>query len=181
MPAILAIVFGALSRRSVAADENKTGAGMATAGLVLGILSLIGAVVFLVASIASDDGLDDTMRYSSLQPGDCYEDPGSSAGRVRIEPCSDEHDREAFAVVDHPAPDGEDFPGRETLRRYADEECTSRFSAYVGGPYEDSDLEVVFILPSRGAWESTDMRRIVCAVASADEEPLIGSVRDSAS
>jgi Domain of unknown function (DUF4190)/Septum formation len=181
VPAILAVVFGAISRRSVASNGNKTGKGMATAGLVLGVLSLIGAVVFLVAAIASDDGLENAMRYSSLQPGDCYEDPGSTAGEVSLEPCSDEHDREAFAVVDHPAPDGASFPGRETLRRYADDECTSRFAAYVGGPFGGSDLEVVFILPSRSAWEDSGLRRIVCAVSSADDEPLLGSVRDSAS
>jgi hypothetical protein len=180
VPAILAIVFGAIARRNVASDHNRTGAGMATAGLVLGILSLIGAVVFLIAAIASDEDYDDTMRYSSLQPGDCYEDPGSTAGQVTLESCSDEHDREAFAVLAHPAPDGASFPGRETLRRYADEECTDRFAAYVGRPYEESDLEVVFILPSRDAWNDSDLRTIVCGVSSADDEPLIGSVRDSA-
>ena len=179
VPAILAIVFGAISRRNVASDENKTGAGMAIAGLVLGILSLIGAVVFYVAAIATDESLDGTMRYSRLQPGDCYEDPGSTAGEVALESCSDEHDREAFAVVDHPAPDGTSFPGRENLRRYADEECTARFSAYAGRPYEGTDLAVVFILPSRAGWDESDSRRIVCAVSSADGEPLIGSVRDS--
>ena len=179
VPAILAIVFGAIARRNVASEDNKTGAGMATAGLVLGVLSLIGAVIFLIAAIASDDTSDDTMRYSRLQPGDCYEDPGSTAGEVTLESCTDEHDREAFAVVDHPAPDGESFPGRETLRRYADDECTARFSAYVGGPYEGSDLEVVFILPSRDSWDESGVRRIVCAVRSADGQPLIGSVRDS--
>jgi hypothetical protein len=146
----------------------------------LGILSLIGFVVFLIAAIASDDTYDDTMRYSRLQPGDCYEDPGPTAGEVRLEPCTDEHDREAYAAIDHPAPDGESFPGRESLRRYADEECTARFSAYTGEAYEGSDLEVVFILPSRDAWDDVDLRRIVCAVRSADDEPLIGTVRDSA-
>ena len=70
VPAILAIVFGAISRRNVS-DGNKTGGGMATAGLVLGILSLVGGVVFLIAAIAADDEFGDTVRYSSLQPGDC--------------------------------------------------------------------------------------------------------------
>jgi hypothetical protein len=181
VPAILAVVFGAISRRNVVSNDNKTGAGMATAGLVLGILSLIGAAVFVVATVASDDTYEDTVRYTRLQPGDCYEDPGSTAGEVSLEACIGEHDREAFAVVDHPAPDGESFPGRETLRRFADEECTARFSAYVGGPYEDSDLEVVFILPSADAWEGSDLRRIVCSVSGGGGEPLIGSVRDSAS
>ena len=179
VPAILAIVFGAISRRNVASDDSKTGGGMATAGLVLGILSLVGAVVFLIAAIAADDEFDDTMRYSSLQPGDCYEDPGSTAGQVTLASCSDEHDREAFAVLEHPAPDGESFPGRATLRGYADEECTARFAAYVGRPFEGSALEIVFILPSGDAWEESDLRTIVCAVSSADDGPLLGSVRDS--
>lgn len=49
----------------------------------------------------------------------------------------------------------------------------------MGRPYEGSDWEVVFILPSRDAWEESGFRRIVCAVSSADDEPLVGSVRDS--
>ena len=181
VPAILAVVLGAVARRNIKNDPNKTGSGMATVGVVLGILSLVGAVVFYVAAIASDDGFDDRLRYDRVQPGDCYEDPGGRAGEVALESCADEHDREAFAVIDHPAPDGADFPGRESLRRYADEECTTRFSAYVGETSEESDLEVVFILPSRDAWEDDDLRRIVCAVADPDEEPLVGTVRDSAS
>jgi uncharacterized protein DUF4190/putative regulator of septum formation len=180
VPAILAIVFGAISRHNVKSNANRTGAGMAVAGLVLGIVSLIGAVIFLIAAIASDDTFDDTVRYSRLQPGDCYEDPGSTAGEVRLQSCSDEHDREAFAVIDHPAPEGASFPGRESLRRYADDECTARFSAYVGRAYDQSQLEVVFILPSRDAWDDLDFRRIVCGVSNADDEPLVGTVRGSA-
>ena len=152
---------------------------MAVAGLVLGILSLVGAVIFVIATVAAEDPLDETLRYSALQPGDCYEDPGSRAGEVALESCAEEHDREAFAVIDHPAPDGAEFPGRETLRRYADDECTARFAAYVGRSYEESELEVVFILPSRDAWDDLDLRRIVCAVADPDGDPLTGTVRDS--
>lgn len=180
VPAILAVVFGAISRRTVKSDPHKTGGGMAVAGLVLGIVSLIGFVVFVIASIVADDTFDDTMRYSLLQPGDCYENPGSTAGEVVLQPCEDEHDREAFAAFDHPAPDGASFPGRERLRRYADDECTGRFRAYVGRPAEETELEIAFILPSRDAWEDGDLRRVICAVSNADDEPLVGSVRDSA-
>lgn len=183
VPAILAIVFGAVSRRNIKTNPNKTGGGMATAGLVLGIISLVlTAIVFTVAAFDSDDGFDDDgLRYSRVQPGDCYEDPGSIVREVTLQPCSEEHDFEAIAALDHPASDDADYPGRDALRSYADEECTTRFAAYVGLPYEESELRIGYIVPSRDDWEDLDVRRIVCSVSNGDGGPLVGTVRNSAS
>jgi hypothetical protein len=180
VPAIVAVVLGAVARRRIKADPASTGTGMANAGLALGIVSLVGAAAFVIAAISTGPS-NDTVRYSSLRPGDCYEEPGPTAGKVTLESCAGDHDREAFAVVDHPAPQEAAYPGREALQSYADRECVSRFANYVGMPLDRSDLRVVFILPSSEAWTDLGFRRIVCGVRSGDGEPLSGPARSSVS
>jgi hypothetical protein len=180
VPAIVAVVLGAVARRKIKADPAATGTGMANAGLALGIVSLLGAAAFVTVAIVQGPS-SDTVRYSRLQPGDCYEEPGPTAGEVTLQACAGDHDREAFAVVDHPAPPEAAYPGKEALQSYADRECVSRFANYVGTSLDRSDLRVVFILPSSDAWTDLGFRRIVCGLRSGDGEPLDGPARGSVS
>ncbi len=178
-PALLALILGLIARRHIKADPRKTGKGMATAGIVLGALSLVGGVVFAITLVASDDGGDDTLRYTVLETGDCYDNAYFNERDVEPRSCTEEHRREAFAVLDHPAPAGSPYPGRERLRRFADRECTARFTEYVGQPYEESRLFIVVVVPRRADWEDEGTRRIVCAAATEDDDDLTRSVRDS--
>ncbi len=179
VPAILAVVLGLLGRRNIRREPAKGGKGMATAGVVLGILSLIGAVVFVVSLAVSDDGSADSVSYTLLEPGNCYDMDFYDERDVDFRLCSDDHYREAFAVLDHPAPPGSEYPGRESLRRFAERECAARFPAYVGRAYEDSRLRIVVVFPPRDAWENENLRRIVCAAARPDDGDLTRSVRDT--
>jgi hypothetical protein len=178
-PAILAIVLGLLARRNIKAEPDKGGKGMATAGVVLGILSLIGAVLFVVSLVLSDDDSGGSLRYSTLQVGDCYDAEFYDERNVDPRLCSEDHYREVFAVIDHPAPPGAEYPGRVSLRRYGERECTTRFPAYVGRTYDESRLRIVVVFPPRDAWEEENLRRIVCAAARPDDEDLTRTVRDS--
>ncbi|MDQ3642859.1 MAG: DUF4190 domain-containing protein [Actinomycetota bacterium] len=54
LPPVLAIRFGMIGRRNVMANPAKTGFGMATAGVVLGVVGLILLAAFLVLLGASD-------------------------------------------------------------------------------------------------------------------------------
>ena len=179
VPAVLAIVLGLLGRRNVKREPAKGGKGMATAGVVLGTLSLLGAIVFIVGLALSDDGSDDGVSYALLQAGNCYDMDFYDERDVDLRLCSDEHYREAFAVLDHPAPPGTEYPGREGLRRYAQRECAARFPGYVGRAYEDSRLRIVVVFPPRDEWEEENLRHIVCAAAGPNDEDLTRSVRDS--
>ena len=179
VPAILAVVLGLLGRRNIRRDPAKGGKGMATAGVVLGSLSLLGAIVFFVAIAVSYDPGVGGASYSRLSPGNCYDTDLYDEREVDFRLCADEHSREVFAVVDHPAPPGTVYPGRTTLRRYGERECTARFASYVGSEYEESRLRIVVVYPPRDAWEEENLRRIVCAAARPDDGDLTRSVRDS--
>lgn len=152
---------------------------MATAGVVLGILSLLGGILLIVGIAVSYDEGSDGASYSLLQPGNCYDVDLYDERSIDFRLCSDDHYREAFAVLDHPSPPGTEYPGRESLRRFAVRECTERFPAYVGRAYEDSRLRIVTVYPSRDDWEIENLRRIVCAAARPDDGDLTRSVRDS--
>lgn len=53
---LLAVIFGAVGQRQI--DESggtQTGRGMATAGLILGILGIVGTIVLIAAIATTDD------------------------------------------------------------------------------------------------------------------------------
>lgn len=179
LPAIVAVILGLLARRNIKREPGKGGKGMATAGIVLGMLSLLGAIAFVVGLLVFDDDSGDGVSYALLEPGNCYDAEFFDERDVELRSCSEEHNREAFAVLDHPAPPGSEHPGRESLRRHAERECADRFPAYVGRAYEDSRLEIIVVFPRRDDWEDENLRRIVCAAARPDDGDLTRSVRDS--
>jgi hypothetical protein len=54
---ILAIIFGMIAKKNIReADGMQTGEGMATAGIVLGIIGVIGAVIIIAAVAGSSGG-----------------------------------------------------------------------------------------------------------------------------
>ena len=61
---ILAIIFAVLARRDIR-DSNGwvTGGGMATAGLVLGIVGVVGAIVVVVLALVLEPNLDTTTDF----------------------------------------------------------------------------------------------------------------------
>ena len=52
---VLAIIFGAIARKQVR-QTGQSGSGLATAGLVLGILGVIGALLWIVLIVAAAGG-----------------------------------------------------------------------------------------------------------------------------
>ena len=73
---------------------------------------------------------------------------------------------------------GSDYPGETTMREFARRNCTDGFEAYVGRPYETSELEVGYYLPSSSEWES-GARRIGCYLYDVGGDKLVGSVQGS--
>lgn len=47
-PAILALVFGFLAKKQIAEDPSKDGDGLATAGIVLGIIGIVVLILGLI-------------------------------------------------------------------------------------------------------------------------------------
>jgi hypothetical protein len=170
---VLAVVFGIIARRRTASDPNLTGGGMAIAGVILGALSLLGGILFWVGVVSDLEG---TVRYTTLDVGDCYDEPGDDPTDVVLQSCDGAHDREVAAVLNYPAERGEPYPGRQAVVRYAGEACLDGIVDYLGPPFEGSPLADYEIFPTRASWDEGN-RRVICALGSEDGSPLVGSQR----
>lgn len=60
----------------------------------------------------------------------------------------------------------------------ASDACIDAFEAYVGRPYDESDLDITWYVPSRESWEDGD-RSLQCVAIRTDGDPLYQPVRNS--
>lgn len=109
-----------------------------------------------------------------LRQGDCFDGgEGESVATVEARDCGAAHDREVYAVIQYP--NGDQFPGVDTLNAYAEEQCLPSFETFVGRSYEESELEALYLTPSAETWRAGD-RAIVCALYR-EGEKLTGSMK----
>ena len=105
-----------------------------------------------------------------LKTADCFHSSAGTAGRtveikdVSTVPCSEAHDGEVFAVVTHPAAKDAAYPGDEAVADFASSECLTRFPAYTGATYDDSDLQVATVRPDHDSWVDKDDREVACVL-----------------
>lgn len=118
----------------------------------------------------------------TVQPGDCFDDPGSEdevVFQLEAIPCSEPHDNEVFAVETLAGLFGPDYPGRQALEEHGYEVCSGPvFDTYVGTPYLDSALEVFTLTPTDDSWSQGD-RDVVCVLYRLDFTKLNGPARNS--
>ena len=139
-----------------------------------------GAVLLIAGGLLLNNLLgEDGVKYSDLKAGDCFERPSGRFKNVETVPCEQDHDLEAFAVLDHPAGEDEAFPGMDALLRYASPQCLAQFPGYAGVPFDQLNLKDVYITPRESAWKD-GARRVVCAVSAEDERPTKGSIKAGA-
>jgi hypothetical protein len=132
----------------------------------IGVLLLLLIVALLTACGGGETSVFD------LEVGDCYNDPEDGSNQVAelaTVSCDEPHDNEVFAVINHPAGEGEAFPGTEELDLFAEEECVPPFEEYVGRDYLESELFLYSIKPTEETWARGD-REVVCALYAVDEE-----------
>lgn len=141
---------------------------------------LVLAVGVAVASLAGRDGEDGeepaVLAFSAADEGACVDlDEGGGRSQVVIVECGNPHDAELYEVTTVDGDDTPEFPGGEALLEQARADCDRTFTEYVGRPYAESSLDVVFLVPTPQTWSVGD-RSILCLV----EDPsgrLVGSVR----
>ena len=97
-----------------------------------------------------------------LQVGDCLNDAGLSGivTSVPVVPCDEPHDSEAYAEFDL---DEGPFPGKEQIVARGDAGCVEAFAAFVGIPFNDSELAYSYYQPTESSWPQGD-RRILCEI-----------------
>ena len=175
--------------------------GLAVAGIVLGLLWTIGGVVFFASGAASrlaesvQEAVEDAsspdasgagsggeaIESPDLRLGDCFNDPDALgvgpdeeyvSGVLERLPCDEPHALEVYHVADVP---GGAYPGEDALLDEVQQACLTAFTDFVGVPYEDSVIEVIYYYPTVQTWEEIDDRSIVCAVT--DGESTTGSLQ----
>ena len=105
-----------------------------------------------------------------LQTGDCFHSSAGTSGRtveikdVTTVPCSETHEGEVFAVATHPAAKDAAYPGDDAVADFASAECLTRFPAYTGVSYDDSDLQVATVRPDHDSWVDKDDREVACVL-----------------
>ena len=116
------------------------------------------------------------MDVTELVAGDCFDlkDPSEEeVNQVEGKPCTEPHEFEMFFVGD--LPDG-DFPADSVVGSFIEAECLPAFNAYVGMPYEQSDLDIFPLVPGAEGWDEGD-HAVQCALFDPIDEALTQSMR----
>jgi hypothetical protein len=141
-------------------------------GLVaVAVVAVVAAGVTAVVVLVDRSGAPEVTATSDLVAGDClrapepFEDvtrPDWRSGLgVPVVPCDREHGGEVLLVEDGWGP-GEAYPGDERIVDAWVDRCIAAFDAYVGGPWEDSELDFHGWYPAgEAAWEVGD-REVGC-------------------
>jgi hypothetical protein len=98
----------------------------------------------------------------AVEKGDCLasEPSGGEVSEVPTVGCEEPHTSEAFHVA---TIDAEELPSSAEIEQLVEEECVAEFESFVGMPYEQSALEVIWLEPTQESWEQGD-RELVCLV-----------------
>lgn len=137
-----------------------------------------------------DAGLDDPEQALGYrwQTGDCvtvtsFDDvPYEPYGADVVVDCADEHTFEVYFVGTFDAPDGAAYD-EHTFSAILRDECATGFIEFVGLPYPESGLDLIYYLPDAREW-AAGLRYQACVVydprGGGDPPNSSGSLRGSA-
>ncbi|MCX7620880.1 MAG: septum formation family protein [Acidimicrobiales bacterium] len=178
-PALLMAVLGAvmLALAGLACSRGDSHTSETTSTTATSIM----ATTTPTTEVPIDEG--EKVYVYAPQPGDCWEkrrigEEGKSAGQEIILKlhCDKPHANETFAVIEYTE---RNYPGDQALRTFAKQRCPEHFESYVGRPYETSELEMGYHVPSQSAWNQTYRHFVACYIYRQDGTKLVGSVRGS--
>lgn len=110
----------------------------------------------------------------NVQVGDCFVDTGQ--GKVKLLPCSEPHEYEAYAAMELPAGA---YPGDRSADAAAQDFCRPEFETFTGMDYDDSVLQLQYFYPKEEDWTAEENRAVLCLVADQYEEPVTGTLQDA--
>ena len=156
--------------------------------LAVYILVALGVVAYNVSTNADRDSTGSIVSEGSvdafqLRVGDCFDDTYAAFGDEVSEvdslpgvPCSSPHDNEVYATFDVSLAE---FPSDDEMSMLAFDKCLERFEGFVGNSYEESELDILTLYPSKESWNLQNDREVVCALYDMNTNKLTGSARNS--
>lgn len=101
------------------------------------------------------------VEANDLAVGECIANEiDGPVGAVDTVDCDEPHRYEVYAKFDL---EGDEYPGAGEAEAAALVGCSGeRFEAYVGVPYDDSDLHARHLVPTEDSWDGADDRTIIC-------------------
>lgn len=108
--------------------------------------------------------------------GDCFDDPGAldPDDPIPTVACDEPHDHEVFHTFEYAQADGP--PPEDIAIERTNDECIPAFEAFVGVPFEESELGFYPLEPTDRQWRNGE-RTVRCAILTMDGSKLTGSVR----
>jgi Domain of unknown function (DUF4190)/Septum formation len=168
LAALAAIVLGVVALSQLQRRIQR-GRGMAIAGIVLGSLSLVAWVGFIIY-VSNDEPVRDASGavtqqaetfVDDLKAGDCFSYPGGPQDQVdlvTVIPCTSPHESQVVVIFE--LPEGP-YPGEDKVIDAAEKGCTDKADPLLTDQaYED--LEPGLIYPDSYAWRGD--RTIICTV-----------------
>jgi putative regulator of septum formation len=147
--------------------------------LVLLVLGTAGAVFVGAMLLKKASTGPVTVSVFALKVGYCTMPPTQvQANLATIEKvsCTAPHTQEVYALVKDTS-SGDNYPGTDVLRTFANGNCLQQFAGYVGVPYQSSTLFYTYLLPSPRSWAAGD-RTVDCVITTTGQE-LTHSVKGS--
>ncbi len=159
-----------------AAEEHRDVSPLAVAGIILGILALVGAAVGVLAVLTHGFRPKTVITYRpaavfGLRPGECINSAGNSLN-VTVLSCASPHDAEVFATFSLPRGS---WPGASAVQQDAANGCASRLGGYLNPQLATAALGQEYVYPNQAAWQAGE-RTVVCEVSAVSGQ-LTGSVR----
>jgi hypothetical protein len=156
--------------------ESRDVRPLAVAGIILGVIALVGVAAGVLAVITHGFKPKTVITYRpaavfGLRPGECINSTGSGLNFTVLS-CATPHDAEVFATFS--LPKGA-WPGDSAVQQDAGNGCESRFGSYLNPQLATADLTQEYVYPNQAAWQAGE-RTVVCEVSAASGQ-LTGSVR----
>lgn len=139
------------------------------------VVAIAVAVVVLRGRSEDDAAGQGVLSFTDADEGTCVDlDEAEGRSQVTTVACATPHDAELYEVSTVDGGADAPFPGGQALTAQADRDCGNQFAPYVGRTYDESALDVVYLVPTPQTWSIGD-RSILCLVED-PEGPLTGSV-----
>ena len=159
-----------------AGKKSRDVSPFAVAGIILGVIALVGVAVGVLAVITHGFKPKTVITYRpaavfGLRPGECINSTGNGLN-VTVLSCATPHDAEVFATFSLPKGT---WPGDSAVQQEAGNGCESRLGSYLNPQLATADLTQEYVYPNQAAWQAGE-RTVVCEVRAVSGQ-LTGSVR----